>query len=136
MSRFGAPGCQESIKTYPRRLSNDIARQQPEVSRPAIQASVACLDLNAGPDRGRLQTSKKLLWGRNSLLELELQLTERLTNNSFQVAAMPDIRNFFSAKGSAPPSKPAPKKEAEVAKKPRGSACPQILHHTALDLCN
>ncbi|KAK3304606.1 replication factor RFC1 C terminal domain-containing protein [Chaetomium strumarium] len=33
---------------------------------------------------------------------------------------MPDIRNFFSAKGSAPPPKPAPKKEAEAAKKPRG----------------
>ncbi|KAK4146455.1 replication factor RFC1 C terminal domain-containing protein [Dichotomopilus funicola] len=32
---------------------------------------------------------------------------------------MPDIRNFFSAKGAPPPPKPAPKKEEE-AKKPRG----------------
>ncbi|AEO71732.1 a5a3a6e7-1969-48c3-b0a9-c5ac584c6b3a [Thermothielavioides terrestris] len=33
---------------------------------------------------------------------------------------MPDIRNFFSVKGGAPPPKPAPKKEAETAKKSRG----------------
>ncbi|KAK4162215.1 replication factor C subunit 1 [Cladorrhinum sp. PSN259] len=32
---------------------------------------------------------------------------------------MPDIRNFFGPKGGAPPSKPAPKKVEEPAKKPR-----------------